>query len=50
MLLFGEDIEEMAHIVTGNEDGNLVTMYQVKVIHFHSIPNVALQVSIVVLK
>lgn len=31
MLLNGGDIEEMAHVVSGSEDGNHVTMFQVKV-------------------
>ncbi|KAH6775339.1 protodermal factor 2 [Perilla frutescens var. hirtella] len=30
MLLNGDDVEEMVHIVSGNDDGNRVTMYQVK--------------------
>ncbi|KAG6420462.1 hypothetical protein SASPL_116991 [Salvia splendens] len=43
MLLNGQDIEEMAHIVTGNEDGNLVTMYQVKDTNQNSKQTIMLQ-------
>ncbi|KAL1562438.1 hypothetical protein AAHA92_05016 [Salvia divinorum] len=45
MLLNGGDVEEMAHIVTGNEDGNLVTMYQVKDTNRNSKQTIMLQES-----
>ncbi|XP_057796519.1 homeobox-leucine zipper protein PROTODERMAL FACTOR 2-like [Salvia miltiorrhiza] len=45
MLLNGGDVEEMAHIASGKEDGNRVTMYQVKAMGGSSSETIMLQES-----